>query len=39
MIILIGVSGAGKFTIGKCLYKNTGMPYFDSHDFHLRSNN
>lgn len=38
MIILMGVSGSGKTTIGKKLSKNTGMPYFDADDFHPTSN-
>lgn len=38
IIILMGVSGSGKTTIGKKLSKNTGMPYFDADDFHPLSN-
>lgn len=34
----MGVSGSGKTTIGKKLSKNTGIPYFDSDDFHPPSN-
>jgi shikimate kinase len=34
MIIIIGVSGSGKTTIGKILSKKIDAPYFDADDFH-----
>lgn len=38
MIIIMGVSGCGKTTIGKRLSDRTGMPFFDADDFHPQSN-
>ena len=34
VIILMGVSGSGKTTIGNLLSKRTGFPLFDGDDFH-----
>lgn len=34
VIILMGVSGSGKTTIGNLLSKRTGFPFFDGDDFH-----
>ena len=34
VIILMGVSGSGKTTIGNLLSKQTGIPFFDGDDFH-----
>ncbi|GAA3605641.1 NADP-dependent phosphogluconate dehydrogenase [Flavivirga amylovorans] len=38
IIILLGVSGCGKTTIGKQLSERTGIPFFDGDDFHPKSN-
>lgn len=38
MIVVMGVSGSGKTTIGKGLAKQLGLPYFDADDFHPASN-
>lgn len=38
VIILMGVSGCGKTTIGKLLSKKTGIPFFDGDDFHPEDN-
>ena len=38
VIILMGVSGSGKTTIGKLLSKQTGIPFFDGDDFHPEIN-
>jgi len=38
MIIIIGVSGCGKTTVGKLLSEKTGMPYYDADDFHSQAN-
>lgn len=38
IIILFGVSGCGKTTIGKQLSKKTDIPFFDADDFHPKSN-
>lgn len=34
----MGVSGAGKTTIGKLLSEHTGIPFFDADDFHSSAN-
>lgn len=34
VIILMGVSGCGKTTVGKLLAHKVGMPFFDGDDFH-----
>ena len=38
MIVIMGVSGCGKTTIGKQLAKQLDLPYFDADDFHPPSN-
>ena len=38
VIILMGVSGAGKTTIGRCLAKDLGWQFHDGDDFHPRAN-
>ena len=38
MIIIMGVSGCGKTTVGELLSKKTGVPYYDADDFHPQSN-
>jgi gluconokinase len=38
IIILMGVSGCGKTTIGKQLALEKGMPFFDADDFHPKEN-
>lgn len=38
MIVIMGVSGCGKTTVGKLLSKKLGMAYFDADDFHPQSN-
>lgn len=38
MIIIFGVSGSGKTTIGKLLAKNIDAPFYDADDFHPLSN-
>ena len=37
-IIVMGVSGSGKTTIGKKLAEKLGWPFFDADDFHPREN-
>jgi len=38
IIIIMGVSGCGKTTIGKLLSSKLGMQFFDADDFHTKSN-
>jgi 6-phosphogluconate dehydrogenase len=37
-IIIMGVSGSGKTTIGKLLAKKNRLPFFDGDDFHSKEN-
>jgi len=37
-IILMGVSGSGKTTIGKRLSRRTGLPFFEGDNYHPRAN-
>ncbi|MGO4817111.1 gluconokinase, GntK/IdnK-type [Flavobacterium sp. W22_SRS_FP1] len=37
-IIIMGVSGSGKTTIGKLLAKKNQLPFFDGDDFHSKEN-
>lgn len=38
MIVIMGVSGCGKTTIGKLLSQKTGLPFYDTDDFHTKAN-
>lgn len=38
IIILMGVSGSGKTTVGKLLAQNLGWQFFDGDDYHPQSN-
>ncbi|MEL6658049.1 MAG: gluconokinase [Bacteroidota bacterium] len=38
IIIVMGVSGSGKSTIGTQLSQKTGIPFFDADDYHPQSN-
>ncbi|MFV9552469.1 gluconokinase [Algibacter sp. PT7-4] len=38
IIIVMGVSGCGKTTIGSRLSQKTGIPFYDADDFHPKSN-
>ncbi|MEP5364420.1 MAG: NADP-dependent phosphogluconate dehydrogenase [Reichenbachiella sp.] len=38
MIIVMGVSGTGKTTVGQLLAKEMAIPFFDADDFHPESN-
>lgn len=37
-VIVYGVSGCGKSTIGRSLSEKTGLPFFDADDFHPKEN-
>ncbi len=36
VILLMGVSGSGKTTIGRLLAQDLGWPFYDGDDLHLR---
>ena len=38
MIVVCGVAGAGKTTVGKLLSEKLGVPFYDADDFHPESN-
>ena len=38
IIIIIGISGSGKTTIGKLLSKKLGLDFYDADDFHSKKN-
>jgi 6-phosphogluconate dehydrogenase len=38
IIVLMGVSGCGKTTIGKILSKEKNIPFFDADDYHPKEN-
>lgn len=38
IILLTGVSGTGKTTIGRMLSEKAGIPFFDGDDFHPKAN-
>ncbi len=38
LIVVMGVSGCGKSTIGKALATKLGVPFFDGDDFHPEAN-
>ena len=38
MIVILGVSGCGKTTVGKLLSKKLGKPFYDADDFHPQTN-
>ena len=38
VIVIMGVSGSGKTTIGKKLSEKTGFPFYDADDFHPQEN-
>lgn len=38
IIVLMGVTGAGKTTIGRLLAEQLGWPFYDADDFHPQSN-
>lgn len=38
MIIVMGVSGCGKTTVGKLVSQKTNLPFFDADSFHSKAN-
>lgn len=38
MIIIMGVSGCGKTTVGKSLSEKINLPFYDADDFHTEAN-
>jgi len=38
VIVIMGVSGCGKTTIGKLLSQKYGIPFYDADDFHPKAN-
>ncbi|MHA7101178.1 gluconokinase [Roseivirga pacifica] len=38
LIVLMGISGSGKSTIGKLLSQKLGVPFLDADDFHPKEN-
>lgn len=38
IVIIMGVSGSGKSTIGQALSEQTGIPFFDADDYHPPAN-
>lgn len=38
VVILMGVSGAGKTTIGQCLARDLGWSFYEGDDFHPQPN-
>jgi carbohydrate kinase (thermoresistant glucokinase family) len=38
LIIIMGVSGSGKTTVGKLLSGKTGLPFYDADSFHSKEN-
>ncbi len=38
VLIVMGVSGAGKTTLGKALARRLGLPFFDADDYHPQDN-
>jgi gluconokinase len=37
-IVIMGVSGCGKSTVGQAMSKETGIPFFDADDYHPQEN-
>jgi gluconokinase len=38
VVIVMGVSGSGKTTVGRAVAEKTGWPYFDADDYHSSAN-
>ena len=38
LVLIMGVSGCGKTTVGSLLSKEIGLPFFDADDFHPKRN-
>ena len=38
VILIMGIAGAGKSTVGRCLADELGWPFFDGDDFHPAAN-